>query len=418
LAAGEGTRMKSEIPKVLHTIYGKTLIEYILDTLDELSIQKRITVVGYKSKEVTRFIDVRSQVVTQEKRLGTADALKQAQKKLVGFKGYVIVLCADAPLIKTETLKALIQITRNNKADCGILTATIKNPTGYGRILRNDDGGITKIIEEKDASLYEKVIEEINTGVYCFNAKNLFANLSEIKPNNVKKEYYLTDIIEIFSSQGLKIDSHETSDVEEIIGINSRYGLVEAHKIMHKRIMRSIIDSGVTIIDPDTVHIDKDVEIGNDTIIEPFVRIEKNVKVGKKCHLGPFLRIRPNSVIKDNVRLGNFVEVVRSTIKDNSKANHSAYIGDSVLGKKVNIGAGTVTANYNGKEKNKTVIGDNAFIGSGSILIAPVEIGEGAVTGANSLVTKGKVKKGAVVVGVPAREIKKNKTTKKGRSGK
>ncbi len=413
LAAGEGTRMKSETPKVLHSIYGKTLIEYALNTLKKLGINKTVTVIGYKSRDVAKFIGSKSEVVIQEKRLGTADAVKQGLKKLSGFKGDILILCADTPLISSETLQALIEVSRRGKTDCAVLTAIIKNPTSYGRILRNDEGQIVKIIEEKDASLYEKVIEEINTGVYCFKAKSLFENIDKIKPNKIKKEYYLTDIIEILSSQDSVVDSYETIDIEEIIGINSRFELIQAHKIMRQRIIKRIIDSGVTIVDPDTVYIDEDVEIGMDTIVEPFVRIERNVKIGKKCRLGPFLRIRPGSVIKDNVRLGNFVEVVRSTIKSNSKANHLAYIGDSQIGEEVNIGAGAVTANYNGKDKNATIIEDNAFIGSGSILVAPVEIGKGAITGANSLVTKGKVRSGAVVVGVPAREIKKKKESKK-----
>ncbi len=418
LAAGEGTRMNSEIPKVLHSIYGKTLIQYTLDTLRSLGIGKVVTVIGYKSKDVVKFIGSRSEIVIQEKLLGTADAVKQGIKKLSGFKGDVLVLCADAPLISNETLRALIEVSRKSKADCSVLTATIKNPTGYGRILRNDEGRVVKIIEEKDTSLYEKVIEEINTGVYCFKAKSLFDNIYKIKRNNIKREYYLTDIIEVLSLQDLKIDSYETLDVEEIIGINSRFELIQVHKIMRKRIVKRIIEGGVTIIDPDTVYIDENVEIGADTIIEPFVRIEKNVKIGKKCRLGPFLRIRPGSVIKDNVKLGNFVEIVRATIKSNSKVSHLAYIGDSQLGEKVNIGAGAVTANYNGKEKNMTIIGDNAFIGSGSILVAPVEIGKGAITGANSLVTKGKVRSGAVVVGVPAKEIKRKRETKKTNKGR
>jgi bifunctional UDP-N-acetylglucosamine pyrophosphorylase/glucosamine-1-phosphate N-acetyltransferase len=413
LAAGEGTRMKSEVPKVLHTIYGKSLIQYVLDTLKIIGINKIVTVIGYKSDDVAKSIDKKSEIVVQEQRLGTADAVKQGLKKLSGFKGKILILCADAPLIVDETLKALINVSRKSNADCSILTATIKNPTGYGRILRNDEGKIVKIIEEKDASLYEKVIEEINTGVYCFKSDSLFNNIEKIKRNKIKKEYYLTDIVEIFSSKGLSVNSHETLDIEEIIGINSRFELIQAHKIMRKRIIKRIIEGGVTIVDPDTVYIDENVEVGMDTVIQPFVRIEKDVKIGKRCILGPFLRIRPGSVIENNVRLGNFVEVVRSTIKSNSKANHLAYIGDSHLGKAVNVGAGAVTANYNGKKKNATIIGDNAFIGSGSILVAPVEIGQGAITGANSLVTKGKVRSGAVVVGVPAKEIKKKDESKK-----
>jgi bifunctional UDP-N-acetylglucosamine pyrophosphorylase/glucosamine-1-phosphate N-acetyltransferase len=420
LAAGEGTRMKSETPKVLHEVYGKSLIEHVLTTLNILGIANLITVVGYKSEAVSKRINRLSQLTVQKKRLGTADALKEGLKKLSKFKGRILVLCGDTPLITANTLKSLIDVSKKSDADCALLTATLKNPTGYGRVLRGDEGNIVKIIEEKDASLYEKVIEEINTGIYCFKADKISQYINKIKPNNVKKEYYLTDIIEIFASQNMKIESYETLDTEEILGINSRFQLVKAHQVMKNRILNKIIASGVTIIDPETVHIDADVSIGQDTIIEPFVRIENNVKIGKKCHLGPFLRIRPNSVIKDNVRLGNFVEVVRSKIDSNSKANHLAYIGDSQIGKKVNVGAGAVTANYNGIEKNKTVIGDGCFVGSGSILVAPLDIGKGAVTGANSLVTKGKVRSGAVVIGVPAKEMKKKKKqkNKKGRSVK
>jgi bifunctional UDP-N-acetylglucosamine pyrophosphorylase/glucosamine-1-phosphate N-acetyltransferase len=417
LAGGEGTRMKSEIPKVLHKIYGKSLIEHVLASLKRLGITNIVTVVGYKSESVSKSISRFSRFAIQKKRLGTADALKEGLKKLPKFKGRILVLCGDTPLITGKTLKSLIDTSKKSDADCTLLTATLKNPTGYGRILRDDEGNVTKIIEEKDASLYEKVIEEINTGIYCFKSEKISNQIKEIKPNNAKKEYYLTDIIEIFSSENLKIESYETPDTEEILGINSRFQLVKAHQVMKKRIINKIIASGVTIIDPESVHIDADVSIGQDTIIEPFVRIENNVIIGRKCHLGPFLRIRPNSIIKDNVRLGNFVEVVRSKIDSHTKANHLAYIGDSQIGKKVNVGAGAVTANYNGKEKNKTVIGDGCFIGSGSILVAPLDIGKDSVTGANSLVTKGKVKSGSVVIGVPAKEMKKKKKQKTKKAG-
>ncbi len=412
LAAGEGTRMNSQTPKVLHTVYKKPLIGYILKALEELKIKKVITVCGYKSKQVAGYLGKKSLIVEQKRRLGTADALRQAEKKLAGFKGHILTLCADIPLIRSQTLNRLIALHRGSKASCTVLTSVLKNPTGYGRILRDDNNKVVKIIEEKDASLYEKVIEEINSGVYCFKAKDLFASLKEIKADNAKKEYYLTDIIEIFAKKELSISSFETEDTEEILGINSRFDLVEAHKIIRKRILARVIEGGVTIVDPETTHIDNNVEIGQDTVIEPFVRIEEDVKIGKKCRLGPFLRIRPHTVIADEVKLGNFVEVVRSTVDSGTKINHHTYIGDSRIGKKVNVGAGTITANYNGREKNTTIIKDNAFIGSGSILVAPVKIGKNAVTGANCTVVKGEVKDDTVVVGVPAKVLRKKKKQK------
>ena len=407
LAAGEGTRMNSDMPKVLHKIYKKPLIDYVLKTVKDLKIKPIISVIGYKSELAAAHLKGRSEIVKQEKRLGTADALKQAAKRLHGFKGDILTLCGDIPLIKPETLARVINLHRNSKASCTILTSILKNPTGYGRILRSDGEKIIKIIEEKDASLYEKVIEEINTGIYCFKSNDLFSSLKEIKPNNIKGEYYLTDVVELLVKKGLKVESIEAESGDEVLGINSRQDLTKAHKIMRQRIQHRIMEMGVTIIDPETVHIDADVEIGRDTVIEPFVRIEGNVKIGRNCLIGPFVHIRPGTVIKNKVKLGNFVEIVRSKVDSGTKINHHAYIGDTEVGKDVNIGAGTVTANYDGKNKNKTVIKDEVFIGSGTILVAPVKVGKGAVTGANSLVTKGEVKKNTVVVGVPARILKK-----------
>lgn len=407
LAAGEGTRMNSELPKILHKIYKKPLLGYILDTLKYLKVKRIITIVGYKAELTIDYLKGQSEIVKQKRRLGTADALKEAEKKLYDFKENILTLYADTPLIKFETLSRLINTHRNSKASCTILTSVLKNPTGYGRILRDDNGDILKIIEEKDASLYEKVIEEVNTGVYCFKAKDLFESLKEIKPNNVKNEYYLTDIVQIFVRKGLKVESIQTDDHEEILGINSRQDLALAHKVIRERIQNRIIEKGVTIIDPGTTHIDMDVEIGKDTVIEPFVRIEEDVRIGKRCYIGPFVHIRPQTVIKDGVKLGNFVEVVRSKIDTGTKINHLSYIGDAEIGKNVNIGAGSVTANYDSTKKNKTIIEDNTFIGCGTVLVAPVKIGKNVITGANCVVTKGEVKDNTVVVGVPARILRK-----------
>jgi bifunctional UDP-N-acetylglucosamine pyrophosphorylase / glucosamine-1-phosphate N-acetyltransferase len=409
LAAGEGTRMNSSLPKVLHKIYNRPLIDYIFDVLKKLKINKIVTIVGYKSGQIQDYVKKDSRVIKQKKLLGTADALKQAKGELSQTSGNVLVLCADTPLIKPQTLKKLIVWHIESGAGCTLLTGQLKNPTGYGRILRNNNGKIVKIIEEKNASLYEKVITEVNTGIYCFKNKDLFKYLDEIKPDKIKKEYYLTDIIEVLSRKGLKIESLKSEDSEEALGINTREDLSLAHKVLKKRVQEEIVSRGVTIIDPDSTHINVGVEIGKDTIIEPFVRIEEDVKIGTRCWIGPFARIRPKTVIKDNVRIGNFVEVVRSRIGSSTKINHHSYIGDSEVGRNVNIGAGTITANYDGRKKNKTIIKDGAFIGSGTILVAPVKIGKNAVTGANCVVNKKEVKDDQVVVGVPAKVLRKRK---------
>lgn len=407
LAAGKGTRMKSKLPKVLHRIYKKPLIGHLLDTLDNFKCKKIVTVVGFKAKEVNDYIGKRTEVIRQKKQLGTADAVKTAAAKLKGYKGNILVLCADIPLIRYESLFELVLEHSRSKASCTVLTATVKDPTGYGRIVRDDNGNIRRIIEEKDASLYEKVIEEINTGIYCFKAEDLFDCLKDIKPNNAKKEYYLTDVAELLWQRGLKVCSQEAACAAEAIGINSRQDLALAHKVLRRRTNDRLMDEGVTIVDPDTVHINEDAKIGQDTVIEPFVRIERKVIIGKDCHIGPFARIREKTKIADNVKVGNFAEIVRSEVDSNTKINHHSYIGDAKIGRDVNIGAGTITANYDGKKKNKTVIKDGAFIGSGTTIVAPATIGSKAITGANSVIAKGKVKNNSIVAGVPAKLIKK-----------
>ena len=409
LAAGEGSRMNTEIPKVLHRVYKKPLISYVLDTIKTLKIKKIVTVLGYKAREVEGYVEKDSQIVIQRRLLGTADALRQAKRELTTTKGHLLVLCGDTPLISPETLVKLINHHISSGASCTVLTALLRNPTGYGRIIRNDKGLIVKIIEEKNASLYEKVIEEVNTGIYCFKNKDLFSSLDEIRLDNIKREYYLTDIVQILVKKGRKVESLQSDVAEEVLGVNTREELTNIHRLLRIRVQKRIISQGVTIVDPETTHIDEGVEIGKDTIIEPFVRIEEDVKIGKHCLIGPFTHIRPKTTIKDRVKLGNFVEVVRSTIDSGTKVNHHSYIGDSEIGKNVNIGAGTITANYDGDKKNKTIIKDGAFIGSGSILVAPVKIGKNAITGANCVVNKKDVEDNTVVVGVPARLLRKRK---------
>ncbi len=409
LAAGEGTRMKSSLPKVLHPICGKPMIFYLMQTLREIGVGKTIVVVGHKS-DLVRKVLYGADCVEQKKLLGTGDAVAKAKKTLLKEKAAesVLIVCGDVPLLTPHTLTKLIEMHVSTSSACTLLTAKLKNPTGYGRILRAGNDKITKIIEELDASIYEKVIEEINVGVYCFDKEILFDVLDRIRPDNRKKEYYLTDVIELLSKKGEFVNSVDTSDAREFIGINTRKDLAEAEKIMRHRLMEKIADGGVTIIDPANTYIEEGAFIDKDTVIYPYTFIEKGVKIGSNCLIGPFARLREGTVLKDNVSVRNFAELVRSAVGNNTKINHQCYIGDASIGNNVNIGAGTIVANYDGRKKNKTIIRDNSFIGSGTIIVAPVKIGKGAVTGAGSVVTKRKdVPAGKTVVGIPARILRK-----------
>jgi len=411
LAAGEGTRMKSSLPKVLHNICGKPMLEYLIDNVNSIGVKKVIVIIGHKAGLVKERIGG-IKCIKQEGLLGTGDAVSMARGAILKDNKIdtVLILYGDTPLLSQEIIKRLIEKHITSNASATILTAQLKNPTGYGRVIRSSGNKIVKIVEELDASIYEKVIEEINVGVYCFNKRALFYGLEKIKPDNKKEEYYLTDAIEALTKSNMPVESVATNDAEEFLGVNTRAELAKAELVMRKKILAGIMDSGVTIIDPDNTYIEHGVEIGRDTVIYPYTFIENNAKIGANCSIGPFARLRPWAVIEDNVGIGNFVEIVRSSVGQGTKIRHQCYIGDTVIGKNVNIGAGTIIANYDGKEKHKTVIEDNAFIGTGTILIAPVKVGKGAVTGAGSVVTRNKnVPAGKTVVGIPARVLNKCK---------
>jgi bifunctional UDP-N-acetylglucosamine pyrophosphorylase / glucosamine-1-phosphate N-acetyltransferase len=409
LAAGEGTRMSSDIPKVLHAVCGKSMIRHVIDAMNSAGINDIIVVVGHKSELVEQELKG-IRCVKQEKLLGTADAVLKAKDIILKDPDITSVLISygDVPLLTPDTLKRIVEVRISAESGCALLTSILKNPTGYGRIIRDNNEKIVKIIEETEASIYEKVIEEINVGVYCFKTDILFDVLADIRPDNKKKEYYLTDAVDIMAKKGIKINSVTTEDLEEFQGVNTRQDLAKAEKVMLGRILDSFMREGVTIRDPANTYIEKGAEIGKDTIIYPYTFIEKDVKIGRKCAIGPFARLRHGALIEDEAEIGNFAEIVRSRIGKRSKVKHQCYIGDTSIGENVNIGAGTIVANYDGKDKHKTVIEDNAFIGTGSILIAPVKIGKGAVTGAGSVVTKNKdVPPGTVVTGIPAKILKK-----------
>ncbi len=412
LAAGRGTRMKSEVPKVLQKVHRRPLLSFVLEALEGAaagSLSKKILVVGYKDeivKNAFRGLDS----VTQTELLGSGDAVRRTKSALSKFKGDILVLYGDTPFIRKETIKELIKKHTKEKASCTLLSANVKDPSGYGRILRDDNDNIVKIIEERDTSIYEKIIEEINVGLYCFNKEDLFFGLGRLKINAKKQEYYLTDIIEVLKKANKKVTSVSCKNPIEALGINSKLDLAKANSIIRKNVLELLMLKGVTIVDPDSTFVNMNARIGKDTVIHPHTIIEEGVTIGKKCEIGPFARIREQTTIDDGVEIGNFTELVRTKISSGTKIKHMTYLGDAEIGKNVNIGAGTITANFDGKSKNKTIIEDGSFIGVGSIFIAPVRVGCGAVVGAGSVVTKGKnVPPHKTVVGIPARVLKKGR---------
>jgi len=410
LAAGKGERMKSNTPKVLHALCGRPMLDYVLDSVRDLKIKKSLVVLGHKHQAVKKLLPAGTDFVIQKKLLGTADAVKSALPKLKSFKGTLLILYGDIPLLKKETLLGLLKYHIKSNADATLLVAQLDNPVGYGRILRDAYSSICGIVEEKDADDFQKDIKEINTGIICFNKDRLAQALKEVKPNNRKKEFYLTDIINILYKKNCLIEGVRISDINEALGINSRQDLAKANKIMQQRINAELMKKGVSIIDPDSAFISYGARIGQDTVIYPFTVIERNVKIGRRCFVGPFAHLREGAELKDDVVAGNFLEIVRSKIGSKTFAKHFCYIGDTSIGRMVNIGAGTVTANFDGKGKGITVIKDGAYIGSDTILVAPVKIGRNAVTGAGTVVLKNKnIPDGRVGVGVPVRLLTKKR---------
>lgn len=421
LAAGQGTRMKSKLYKVLHPVCGKPMVQHVVDQVKQLRTEEIVTVIGHGAELVQDQLGASSQYALQDKQLGTAHAVMQAEQILAGKAGTTLVICGDTPLIKAETMEALISIHEKANAKATILTAAADNPAGYGRVIRNESGQVQKIVEHKDANDSELTVKEINTGTYCFDNEALFNALKKVSNENVQGEYYLPDVIEILKAQGEVVTAYQTNDFNETMGVNDRIALSEAEKIMRKRINESLMSNGVTIIDPASTYVDADVIIGQDTILYPGTVIQgqtqigtdcligpnselKNVQIGNRSvvkqsvahdssigsdvNIGPFAHIRPQSDIKDEVKIGNFVEIKKALFGKASKASHLSYIGDAEIGEDVNIGCGSITVNYDGKNKHLTKIGDGVFVGCNSNLVAPVAIGEGAYIAAGSTITK------------------------------
>lgn len=392
LAAGKGTRMKSDMPKVLHTIFDKTLVGYVLDAVDKIS-DENFVIVGHQAETVEKYINENyqnSKCVLQSPQLGTGHAVSMVLPYLKDFEGEVIILCGDTPLITQETLKEFVEYHREKKSDITVMSAIFENPTNYGRIIRNQDETLNSIVEEKDANEAQKAVKEINAGIYCLNWCKIKPAFSELKNNNAQGEYYLTDIIKWGNEQNLSVNAYTLKNNEEIFGINSKAHLAEASRMLNRRVINKHLDNGVQIIDPQTTWISPETEIEPDTIIYPSCYINGKNKIGKHCKIGPFAHLRGGVTLEDNVKIGNFVEVKKTTIKSNTNACHLSYLGDSEIGSNVNVGAGTITANYNPltKVKSKTIIKDNVKIGSNSVLVAPITIEEGANIGALSIITK------------------------------
>ncbi len=404
LAAGEGTRMKSEKAKVLHPICGRPMIAYAMDLAASCGVKQPIVVLGHGAEEVKPYLPGEAKAVIQTKRLGTGDAVLAA-KKLLGATGDVLILYADTPLVRRTTVQKLIETHFKTNATCTLLSAHLADPGGYGRIVRNETGQVTGVVEEAEANAAQRAIREVNVGPLVCHTQALLAALATATPSATKKELYLTHIISALARQeGAKISVARVEEAMEALGVNSREELARAIGIIRQRIIDTHLHNGVTIEDPQTTFIDHGVSIGVDTVIHPSTVIETRVSIGKRCSIGPFTHLRSGVSIADETRVGNFAELVRAKVGPRVRINHVSYLGDATVEEGVNIGAGTITANYDGHSKHPTHIGKGAFIGSDTVLIAPVKVGPGAVTGAGSVVTRDHdVPAKGVVAGVPAR---------------
>jgi len=421
LAAGQGTRMKSKRPKVLHEVAGRPMVRHVVDALRRAGAERIIVVVGHGADLVRAALaDAGVEFVEQAEQLGTGHAVMQAAPALAGFSGSVVVTCGDAPLLRPETVAAVVAEHERVGAAATLLTAVLDDPTGYGRVIREGGAGagrVVRIVEEADATEEERRIREINSGTYCFRAPLLFAALQHIAPENAQGEYYLPDAVGVLARDGQLVQAVAAPDPEEVLGVNNRVELARAEAVLRRRIVREWMLAGVTVVDPETVYIDADVRLSPDVTVLPFTFLRGDTYVAEDCRIGPqaeiedsviergatvdrsivrgsrigpgasvgpYAYIRPGTVLDEGARVGAFVEVKKSRIGAGSKVPHLSYIGDAELGRDVNIGAGTITCNWNGFEKHKTIIGDGARIGSNTNLIAPVRVGAGAFTGAGS----------------------------------
>ena len=409
MAAGKGTRMKSEKSKLVHKIYDKELVKRVVELSKAVGSDETIAVVGHLREQVEAVLGDTVTYAYQEELLGTGHALMQAGPLMEGKKGKAIILYGDVPIIRKETLLKLVEKSIKDKEYATLLTAVVDNPTGYGRIIRDVGGNIKEIVEEKDADPLQKEIKEINSGIYCFDIPELLKALELIRPNNAQGEYYLTDVIKIMNEKGLKTGAVIVEDNTEILGVNDRIQLELLTRVLRMRINTEHMKNGVTIEDSNSTYIYDNVTIGTDTVIHPNTTIKEGVIIGKNCEIGPNAYIREGCVIGDNVKVGNFVELKKTKVGNRTKVPHFIYLGDTEIGEDCNVGCGTITCNYDGKNKYKTKIGDRAFIGSNTNFVAPVTIGDDVLIAAGSTITED-VPSGMMGI---ARERQVNKERKK-----
>lgn len=421
LAAGVGSRMKSSLYKVLHPVCGKPMVQHVVDQLHKSQLDEIVTIVGHGAESVQEQLGDQTAYAVQGEQLGTGHAVQMASSQLEGKQGTTVVVCGDTPLLTSETISQLMNQHEQEQAKVTVLTTTVENPTGYGRIIRNEQGHVEKIVEEKDANETEQAVREINTGTYCFDNELLFDALKQVSNNNAQGEYYLPDVLEIANNRGEKVAAFQTNNVNETVGVNDRIALSKAEKLLKDRINEHHMRNGVSIVDPDNTYIGADVIIGTDVTIEPGTHIKGQTQIGnnttigpntevENCEIGegttikhsvvtdsyvganvqigPFAHIRPESHLEDDVKIGNFVEVKKTSMQAGSKASHLSYLGDAEIGSDVNVGCGSITVNYDGRSKHKTVIEDGAFIGCNSNLVAPVKVEKGAYVAAGSTITK------------------------------
>ncbi|OHB63977.1 MAG: hypothetical protein A2Y76_07905 [Planctomycetes bacterium RBG_13_60_9] len=391
LAAGVSSRMNTHMAKVLHEVTGRPMLAYVLDACRSVGAGKIYVVVGFGADQVQeRFAEEASDIVWvhQPKQLGTAHAVMCCKEYLGNFNGQTLVLCGDGPLIRAKTLKTVIEKHEAEQSAATLATAVLEDPTGYGRIVRDAYGNIQGIVEDSDCTPAQRAVKEVNPSYYLFNNQVLFRALEQVKPDNVKQEYYLTDALSVIIATGHKVVAVTAVRPEEAVGVNSRAQLSVASKIMQHRIQQELMENGVTIVDPDNTWIDARAKIGQDTVIEPFVYIHGAVKIGRDCRIGPFAFLRHGTVIGDDVVLGVFTEVKNATLADGVRARHHSYLGDAIIGRNVNVGAGSITANFDGENVNQTTVGDGCYIGSGAVLIAPLALQAGANVGAGMVVSQ------------------------------
>jgi len=376
LAAGQSTRMITDMPKVLHEVCGRPMLSYVIDACREAGVDRLYVVVGYGRDRVQEaFRDVPGLTwVEQKEQKGTGHAVMCCRRYLKDFQGDCLVVCGDGPLLRAETLRELVKKHRQEHSSTTLATALLDDPSGYGRIIRDNYGNLQGIVEHADCTPEQRRIREINPSYYCFDTPTLFWAISKVRPDNVKHEYYLTDALRIIIESGKKAIAITAVDPDEVFSINSRRQLAEVSKVMQDRIQGRLLANGVTIVDPANTWVDARAEIGKDTVIQPFTYIHGRVRIGRQCQVGPFAYLRDGTVLEDNVILGVFTEVKNSRIGEKSRARHHTYIGDAQVGRRVNIGAGTIFANYDGREISRTEVGDDVFIGSGAVLVAPVRV--------------------------------------------